>query len=100
MAARDEKLEQPLHWKRPLKIHQFHERLVPRRNPSRLIAHVGDIMRRADWHVFQVLTKRDGRMRELLSGELRWTADLQNVACGVNVEDRPEVQALRARNCR
>ena len=34
-------------------------------------------MRRADWHVFQVLTKRDERMRELLTGSLRWMADLQ-----------------------
>ena len=76
-----EKLEPPLHWKRPRKIFVdsmsdlFHDQV-----PTDFIAHVGDIMRRADWHVFQVLTKRDGRMRELLSGELRWMADLQNVA--------------------
>jgi hypothetical protein len=27
---------------------------------SAYIGRVGDVMRRADWHVFQVLTKRDG----------------------------------------
>jgi protein gp37 len=44
-------------------------------------------MRRADWHVFQVLTKRDERLRELLRGELGWMADLEHVAFGVSVED-------------
>jgi len=83
------KLEQPLHWKRPRKIFVnsmsdlFHEDV-----PAEFIARVGDVMRRADWHIFQVLTKRDERMRELLSGSLRWMADLQNVAYGVSVEDR------------
>ena len=84
-----EKLEQPLRWKRPRKIFVnsmsdlFHEDV-----PAEFIARVGDVMRRADWHLFQVLTKRDERMRELLAGSLRWMADLQNVAYGVSVEDR------------
>lgn len=84
-----EKLEQPMHWKRPRKIFVnsmsdlFHEDV-----PAEFIARVGDVMRRADWHVFQVLTKRDERMRELLTGSLQWMADLQNVAYGVSVEDR------------
>ena len=62
-----EKLDQPLRWKRPRKIFVnsmsdlFHEDV-----PAEYIARVGDVMRRADWHVFQVLTKRDERMRELL----------------------------------
>jgi protein gp37 len=67
--------------------------------PTDFIARVGDIMRRADWHVFQVLTKREERLRELLSGELRWMADLQNVAYGVSVEDRryglPRIRSLQ-----
>jgi protein gp37 len=32
----------------------FHEDV-----PPDYIGRVGDVMRRADWHVFQVLTKRD-----------------------------------------
>jgi protein gp37 len=84
-----EKLEQPLRWKRPRKIFVnsmsdlFHDDV-----PTEYIARVGDVMRRADWHLFQVLTKRHERMRELLTGSLRWMADLQNVAYGVSVEDR------------
>ncbi len=84
-----EKLDQPLHWRRPRKIFVnsmsdlFHEDV-----PADYIARVGDVMRRADWHLFQVLTKRDERLRELLRGELRWMADLEHVAFGVSVEDR------------
>jgi protein gp37 len=96
-----EKLEQPLQWKRPRKIFVnsmsdlFHDAV-----PASFIARVGDVMRRAGWHVFQVLTKRDERMRELLSGELRWMSELQNVAYGVSVEDRryglPRILSLQA----
>jgi hypothetical protein len=72
----------------------FHEEV-----PPDFIARVGDIMGRADWHLFQIVTRRDGQMRELLSGELRRMADLQNVAYGVSVEDRryrlPRVRSLQ-----
>jgi protein gp37 len=95
-----EKLDQPLHWRRPRKIFVnsmsdlFHEDV-----PADYIARVGDVMRRADWHVFQVLTKRDERLRGLLRGELRWMADLHHVAFGVSVEDRryglPRIRSLQ-----
>jgi len=95
-----EKLEQPLHWRRPRKIFVnsmsdlFHEDV-----PADFIARVGDVMRRADWHIFQVLTKRHARMQSLLSNELRWMADLPHVAFGVSVEDRrygiPRVRLLQ-----
>ena len=84
-----ETLEQPLHWRRPRKIFVnsmsdlFHEDV-----PADYIGRVGEVMQRADWHLFQVLTKRDERLRELLLGELRWMADLEHVAFGVSVEDR------------
>ncbi|NOT26822.1 MAG: phage Gp37/Gp68 family protein [Acidobacteria bacterium] len=96
-----EKLDQPLRWQRPRKIFVnsmsdlFHEGI-----PVDYIARVGDVMRRASWHVFQVLTKRHQRMQALLNGELAWMADLPNVAYGVSVEDRrhglPRLQALKA----
>jgi protein gp37 len=95
-----EKLDQPLHWRRPRKIFVnsmsdlFHEDV-----PADYIARVGEVMRRADWHVFQVLTKRDERLRELLRGKLRWMSDLDHVAFGVSVEDRryglPRIRSLQ-----
>lgn len=96
-----EKLEQPLHWRRPRKIFVnsmsdlFHEDV-----PGDYIARVGDVMKRADWHVFQVLTKREHRLRDLLSGDLRWMGELDHVAFGVSVEDRryglPRIRSLQS----
>jgi protein gp37 len=72
----------------------FHEDV-----PADYIARVGDVMRRGNWHVFQVLTKRNERLRGLLRGELRWMADLEHVAFGVSVEDRqyglPRIRSLQ-----
>jgi protein gp37 len=95
-----DKLEQPILWRRPRKIFVnsmsdlFHEGIS-----ADYIARVGEVMHRADWHLFQVLTKRHARMLELLSGELRWMADLPNVAYGVSVENRaygvPRIESLR-----
>jgi protein gp37 len=56
-------------------------------------------MEMANWHTFQVLTKRHERMRELLSGKLGRMAALPNIWWGVSVENRrdgrPRVEALR-----
>ena len=64
LSLRPERLLQPFDWKRPRMIFVnsmsdlFHEDV-----PADYIARVGDVMRRADWHLFQVLTKRDERLR-------------------------------------
>ena len=94
------KLRQPLSWRRPRRIFVnsmsdlFHEAV-----PSDYIASVGSVMRQANWHVFQVLTKRHQRMKRLLNGNLRWMSMLPNVWLGVSVEDRtyglPRLDALR-----
>jgi len=53
----------------------------------------------ANWHTYQVLTKRSGRLLALLSGRLRFAAELENIWWGVSVEDRkhglPRVDHLR-----
>ncbi len=95
-----EKLDAPLLWRRPRRIFVnsmsdlFHEDV-----PVDYIARVGAVMHRANWHTYQVLTKRHERMRALLSGELRWMASLAHVWFGVSVEDRehglPRIDALR-----
>src|SRR3954470_19886396 len=75
-----EKLEQPLRWRRPRKIFVnsmsdlFHEDV-----PDEYIVGVADIMWRADWHVYQVLTKRAGRLRKLLETKLRMYAALSHI---------------------
>jgi protein gp37 len=78
-------LEQPLAWKTPRMIFVnsmsdlFHEEV-----PDGFIASVFDVMKRAHWHRFQVLTKRDERLVEL-APRLEWPT---NVWMGVSVENK------------
>ena len=59
-------LELPLHWKKPQMIFVnsmsdlFHEDV-----PTEFILRTFDVMQRAPWHIFQVLTKRSERLLEL-----------------------------------
>lgn len=77
-------LEVPMGWRRPQTVFVnsmgdlFHEDV-----PFDFIRRVFEVMRRADWHTFQVLTKRSGRLREL-APLLDWPA---NVWMGVSVEN-------------
>jgi protein gp37 len=76
-------LELPLRWKAPRRIFVnsmsdlFHEDV-----PIEYVKRVFDVMVRAHWHQFQVLTKRADRLRAL-NRELPWPA---NVWQGVSVE--------------
>lgn len=78
-----ERLEWPLEQKKPLLIFVnsasdlFHSAV-----PDDYIRQVFDVMRRAHWHTFQVLTKRAGRLRTL-GPMLDWPA---NVWMGVSIE--------------
>lgn len=78
-------LELPLQWKKPQTIFVnsmsdlFHEYV-----PEEFILRVFDVMRRADWHCFQILTKRSRRLMEL-SSQLPW---MPHIWMGVSVEDQ------------
>lgn len=77
-------LERPLEWKRPHMIFVssmsdlFHESV-----PLDFIQKVFDVMRRASWHTFQVLTKRSKRLLDL-SQVIDWPT---NAWMGVSVEN-------------
>ncbi|RJP53671.1 MAG: phage Gp37/Gp68 family protein [Anaerolineaceae bacterium] len=77
-------LEKPLEWKTPQVIFVnsmsdlFHKDV-----PLDFIQQVFDVMKRAHWHQFQVLTKRSERLMEL-SPQLEWT---DNIWMGVSVEN-------------
>jgi protein gp37 len=79
----EDALELPLKWKKPQTIFVnsmsdlFHEDI-----PIEFIQRVFDVMRRADWHRYQILTKRSERMLEL-SPQLPWKS---NIWMGVTVE--------------
>jgi protein gp37 len=85
-----EKLAEPLRWKTPTMIFVnsmsdlFHKDV-----PEDYIKAVCRVMERADWHTYQVLTKRSSLLRNLLQTRLQFAACLPHVWWGVSVEDRP-----------
>ena len=88
-------LDLPLRWRAPQTIFVnsmsdlFHENV-----PLDYIQRVFDVMRRAHWHRFQVLTKRADRLAEL-APKLPWEP---NIWMGVSVESdryRGRIDALR-----
>src|SRR6267378_2684413 len=85
-----EKLPEPLRWKtsRMVFVNSMSD-LFQDEVPDEYVVAVAKIMQAADWHTFQVLTKRADRLREMLAGKLRFAATLKNIWWGVSVEDRP-----------
>src|ERR1700740_70388 len=65
------KLAEPLRWRGSKMVFGNSMRdLFPRDVAEDYIRAVVRVMHQADWHTYQVLTKRSERMRELLSGPL------------------------------
>ena len=67
--------------------------------PDEFILEVANVMQAAQWHTFQVLTKRSDRMRDQLRGPLRNIAEASHIWWGVSVENRkhglPRIEHLR-----
>jgi protein gp37 len=84
--------ELPLVWKQPRVIFVnsmsdlFHKQI-----PSDFIVKIFDTMKRADWHTFQVLTKRSDRLLDL-APYLPWP---ENLWMGVSVESPRYVSRIR-----
>jgi protein gp37 len=95
-----EKLAEPLRWGTPRMIFVnsmsdlFHDQV-----PRDYIEKVAEVMATANWHTFQVLTKRSNRMSEMLRTSLKPYANLKHIWWGVSVEDRkyglPRIDDLR-----
>ena len=95
-----EKLAEPLTWTRSRKVFVnsmsdlFHVDV-----PASYVRLVFESMRLADWHVFQVLTKRGDRLRELTQSTLADFSGLSHIWLGVSVEDKkyglPRIEQLR-----
>lgn len=76
-------LELPLAWKKPQTIFvNSMSDLFLQDVPTDFIKKVFDVMQRAHWHTFQILTKRAERLVDL-SQELPWAS---NIWMGVSVE--------------
>ncbi len=64
------------------------------------VASVVGVMQAANWHTYQVLTKRSERLRDMLAGPIGHAAGQQHIWWGVSVENRehglPRIDHLRA----
>ena len=94
------KLDEPLKWRKPKMVFVnsmsdlFHQTV-----PDEYILKVARVMEKAQWHTFQVLTKRADRLNRMLAGVLAPFARLPNIWWGVSVENKkhglPRIPLLR-----
>ncbi len=95
-----EKLGDPLRWgtSRMIFVNSmsdlFHEKVS-----DDYIVSVARVMTAANWHTYQVLTKRADRLQKLLKGKLGFAAKQQHIWWGVSVENQkhgiPRIDLLR-----
>jgi len=100
-----EKLGEPIRWSTSRRIFVnsmsdlFHPKVA-----DEYIEKVCRVMLAANWHTYQVLTKRSERMSELLQTKLRAAAQAPHIWWGVSVENRehglPRIDHLRAANAK
>jgi protein gp37 len=83
------KLTEPFTWRAPkLVFVNSMSDLFQDGVPDDYIEAVCKVMVKANWHTFQVLTKRSARLKELLNGRLRFAAKQEHIWWGVSVEDQ------------
>lgn len=88
LTLRPERLTQPLEWKRPRMIFVnsmsdlFHKDI-----PKAHIAGVFDTMEKADWHIYQVLTKRSSLLQKFVNDRYRTRLTRSHIWLGVSVEN-------------
>jgi protein gp37 len=95
-----EKLGDPLRWgtSRMIFVNSMSD-LFHKDVPDDYIVSVARVMAAANWHTYQVLTKRADRLQSLLKGKLRFAAEQNHIWWGVSVENRqhglPRIDLLR-----
>lgn len=96
LQLRPARLGQPLAWQRSRMIFVnsmsdlFHKDV-----PVAFIDQVFDTMEAADWHTYQVLTKRSSLMRDYLKRRYGGGAAPPHIWCGVSIEDAQAAARVR-----
>lgn len=91
-----QRLEQPLKLRRPSFVFVnsmsdlFHKEI-----PASYIDRVFDVMERADWHVFQVLTKRSSILKRYVNKRYGGASAPPHIWLGVSLEDSTQVSRLK-----
>jgi protein gp37 len=89
LTFREHKLREPLSWRAPRRVFVnsmsdlFHKEV-----PASFLDRVFETMEAADWHVFQVLTKRSSLMRRYINQRYPDGVAPKNIWLGVSIEDR------------
>jgi protein gp37 len=96
-----EKIGEPFRWsdQRMVFVNSMSDLFHPE-VPDEYIAAVARVMEKANWHTYQILTKRPERMAILLQTSLREVARAPHIWWGVSVENRkhglPRIDVLRS----
>jgi protein gp37 len=96
LQLRPERLEQPLHWREPRMIFVnsmsdlFHKQV-----PFKYVDRVFETMERADWHQFQILTKRSSRLRDYVNTRYPGDSAPRHIWLGISVEDGTKKSRIR-----
>jgi protein gp37 len=99
LTLRPDRITQPLRWKQPRRIFVnsmsdlFHKEV-----PRAFIDSVFDTMESANWHTYQVLTKRSSLMAKYLRSRYQNGCAPINIWMGVSIED--EKNAVRLKHLR
>jgi protein gp37 len=95
-----EKLLDPFSWSSPSMV--FVNSMSDLFHPDvsdEYIVRVATVMMKANWHTYQVLTKRADRLEALLNSSLRFATSSDHIWWGVSVEDstygKPRIDKLR-----
>jgi protein gp37 len=95
LTLRPERLLQPFEWKKPRMIFVnsmsdlFHKDI-----PNSQIAKIFDTMEKADWHIYQVLTKRSSLLRKFLNERYADRKAPAHMWFGVSVENAQAVSRI------
>jgi protein gp37 len=96
LTLRPERLEQPLRWRQPRMIFVnsmsdlFHKEI-----PKDFLSKVFDTMEKANWHTFQILTKRSSLMRDFLRKRYGLERGPVHMWFGVSVENGAKISRVR-----
>jgi protein gp37 len=88
LTLRPERLLQPIGWKKPRMIFvnsmsdRFHKAV-----PKAHIARVFETMERADWHIYQILTKRSSLLQKFINERYKARPAPAHIWFGVSVEN-------------
>jgi protein gp37 len=96
LTLRPDRVKQPLLWRRRRMIFVnsmsdlFHKDI-----PETFVNSVFETMETADWHIYQLLTKRSSTMRDYVNRRYRERAVPKHIWFGVSIEDGKRLSRLR-----